>query len=81
MIDRMNRHDDHTTTSTTNSATADRLRVRWAGVGAAIAVTFGAGGLGLVTAAGSDDASSFVPITACRLIDIRDGTNRVGGRK
>jgi len=52
-------------------------RSRWAAVGAAVAVTLGAGGIGLVTAAGSSDPSVFVPITNCRLFDTR-ATEDVG---
>jgi hypothetical protein len=52
-------------------------RSRWAAVGAAVAVTLGAGGLGLVKAAESNDPSVFVPITNCRLFDTRS-TEDVG---
>jgi len=47
-------------------------RSRWAAVGAAVAVTLGAGGIGLVAAATPEsDPSVFVPITNCRLLDTR----------
>lgn len=47
-------------------------RSRWAAVGAAVAVTLGAGGIGLVRAATPEsDPSVFVPITNCRLVDTR----------
>lgn len=48
------------------------LRARWAAVGAAVAVTLGAGGVGLSYAeVSSGDKPIFVPITPCRLIDTR----------
>lgn len=47
-------------------------RSRWAALGAAVAVTVGAGGIGLVQAATPEsDPSVFVPITNCRLVDTR----------
>ena len=47
------------------------VRSRWAAIGAAVAVTLGAGG-GLVLYAHADSAaSSFVSITPCRLFDTR----------
>jgi streptogramin lyase len=54
-------------------------RSRWAVFGVSIAVVFGAGGV-LTSAAGSSTASSFVPITPCRLFDTRAGTDNVGLR-
>ena len=47
------------------------LRTRWSAVGAAVAVTLGAGGIGLVSATSPSDATTFVPITPCRLFDTR----------
>jgi hypothetical protein len=47
------------------------LRTRWAAVGAAVAVALGAGGIGLVSATSPADAVTFVPITACRVLDTR----------
>ncbi len=49
------------------------LRTRWAAVGAAVAVTLGAGGLFAVSAA--DTESVLVPITPTRVLDTRDSTN------
>ena len=50
------------------------LRSRWAAIGAAIAVSLGAGGVALVSAAGSGgDGLVFVPVMACRLVDTRVG--------
>lgn len=55
-------------------------RTRWAAIGAAVAITLGAGGLASVDAAvSSDDGAVFVPITPCRLVDTR-GASTVGPR-
>jgi hypothetical protein len=54
-----------------NSALA---RSRWAGIGAAIAVSLGAGGIGLIAHAASATPSSFVAIAPCRLFDTRPST-------
>jgi YVTN family beta-propeller protein len=51
------------------------IRSRWAAIGAAVAVTLGAGGLISVNAA--NDTSSLVPITPTRILDTRSA-NRVG---
>ena len=48
-------------------------RSRWAAIGAAIAVTLGAGGLFAAQAA--DDVSVFVPVTPTRVLDARAATN------
>ena len=50
-------------------------RSRWAAIGAAVAVTLGAGGLVGVNAAGS--ASSLIPINPARILDTRS-SDRVG---
>lgn len=48
------------------------IRSRWAAVGAAIAVTLGAGGVGLVEATiSSGPRAVFVPIEPCRIMDTR----------
>lgn len=58
-----------------------RLRVRWAAIGAAIAVTIGGGGLGVVQATTSSGARSvYSPITPCRLADLRPAPDLVGPR-
>lgn len=50
-------------------------RTRWAAIGAAIAVTMGAGGVSLTHAEiSSGDKPVFVAITPCRLIDTRPAT-------
>ncbi len=47
-------------------------RSRWAAIGAAVAVTIGAGGIAITNAAGGAGVpSAFVPITPCRLFDTR----------
>ena len=51
------------------------MRSRWAAIGAAVAVTLGAGGLISVNAA--NETSSLVPITPARILDTRSG-DRVG---
>ena len=53
-------------------------RTRWAAIGAAVAVSIGAGGV-MVAHAGGNGASSFVPITPCRLVDTR-ASSTVGTR-
>ena len=56
-------------------------RSRWAALGAAIAVSLGAGGL-LTTSAsiGSGERAVYVPIAPCRVFDTRPGTDNVGPR-
>ena len=58
---------------------AKNHRARWAAIGAAIAVSAGAGGIGLTHATGPADATAFVPITPCRLLDTRPEAG-IGGR-
>ena len=53
-------------------------RTRWAAIGAALAVTLGAGGLGIARATAPTGASTYVPITPCRLADTRPGATQVG---
>lgn len=49
-----------------------QIRTRWAAVGAAVAVTLGAGGIGLVDAAKEDGARPvYTAITTCRILDTR----------
>ena len=56
-------------------------RVRWAAVGAAVAVTLGSGGLLTASAAsGSGERDVFVPIAPCRLLDTRPAGDNVGTR-
>ena len=56
------------------------LRTRWAAVGAAVAITLGAGGIGLVSAAkDTGDRAVYTAIEPCRLLDTRPGQG-IGGR-
>ena len=51
------------------------LRTRWAAIGAAIAVSLGAGGIGISHATtSSGERPIYVPIDPCRLADIRPDT-------
>ncbi len=58
-------------------------RSRWAAIGAAVAVSLGAGGLAITNAASAPGGrSAFVPVTPCRLFDTRpEPANNVGPRK
>ena len=47
------------------------ITTRWAAIGAAVAVTVGAGGIGLVSATSPSDAVAYVPIEPCRAADTR----------
>jgi len=49
---------------------SSRLRSRWSAIGAAIAVTCGAGGLAGVNALG-DEPSAYVPVEITRIVDTR----------
>lgn len=63
-------------------AKSSRLRTRWAAIGAAVAVSVGAvgvGGMDLVSAeVSTGDRPVFVPITPCRLVDTRPAPNNTG---
>ncbi len=64
-----------------NESSAKVLRVRWAAIGAAIAVALGAGGLGIARASiSSGERNVFVAIKPCRLIDTRPAPDTVGTR-
>lgn len=56
------------------------LKTRWAAIGAAVAVTLGAGGLGISYATSPTGATAFVPITPCRIVDTRPAPDTVGAR-
>lgn len=64
------------------STNSGSIRTRWAAIGAAVAVTIGAAGVGgfnLVNAeVSTGDRPVFVPITPCRLTDTRPGALTVG---
>jgi hypothetical protein len=55
-------------------------RSRWAAIGAAVAVTLGAGGIGLVSATSPSDATAYIPIEPCRVADTRAGAFNIGDR-
>ena len=58
--------------SAASTSSGGRSRTRWAAIGAAVAVTLGAGGLGLVNAQTSPSSGLvFVPNEPCRLVDTR----------
>lgn len=64
--------------STTTTATTKNHRTRWAAIGAAVAVTLGAGSMSMVSADTSPDgAATFVGTDPCRILDTRDAPNRV----
>jgi hypothetical protein len=67
---------------TSTRATGRVSRSRWAAVGAAIAVSLGAGGI-LTTSAsiGSGERGVYVPIAPCRVFDTRPGGDNVGPRQ
>lgn len=55
-------------------------RARWAALGAAVTIALGAGTIAIVDAASSGSRSVFVPISPCRLLDTRPGSDNVGPR-
>jgi hypothetical protein len=55
-------------------------RSRWAAIGAAVAVSLGAGGIGLTHAISTNGGNVYVPVAPCRLFDTRPGTVTVGPR-
>jgi hypothetical protein len=55
-------------------------RSQWTAAGAVVAMLVGGGSLLTASAAGSPSASSFVPITPCRLFDTRAGSDNIGPR-
>lgn len=58
----------------TNNTIRGHHRSRWAAIGAAVAVTVGAGGFGLASAAPDHGENPvLIPITPCRLLDSRPG--------
>ncbi|MDJ0770914.1 MAG: hypothetical protein QNJ12_19125 [Ilumatobacter sp.] len=57
------------------------VRTRWAAIGAAVAVTLGAGGIGITEATtGTGERPIYVPIEPCRLADLRPAPDTVGPR-
>jgi|GEM_PF-2565148 len=56
-------------------------RARWAAIGAAIAVSLGVGGVAITHAVvDTGDKAVFVPISPCRLFDMRPAPDQVGPR-
>lgn len=55
-------------------------RSRWAAIGAAVAVSIGAGGIGFTQAISTNGGNVYVPIAPCRLFDTRPGAVHVGPR-
>ncbi|CAN5504752.1 hypothetical protein BH10ACT2_BH10ACT2_10610 [soil metagenome] len=53
-------------------------RSRWAAIGAALAVSLGAGGIYIGNAAGGPETSTFVPITPVRVLDTRSNLGLTG---
>jgi hypothetical protein len=61
--------------------TTSTYRARWAAIGAAVAVSLGAGGFGIASATiSSGERAVFVPITPCRVMDTRPAPETVGSR-
>jgi hypothetical protein len=57
------------------------IRTRWAAIGAAVAVSLGAGGIGITQATtSSGEMPIYIPIEPCRLADTRPAPNTVGPR-
>lgn len=63
------------TAAASKPATSGHHRARWAAFGAAVAVSLGAGGLGIASATSPDGASAYTPISPCRLADTRPDSN------
>ena len=56
-------------------------RARWAAIGAAVAVSLGVGGVAVTNAVvSSGEKAVFIPITPCRLFDLRPAPDQVGTR-
>src|SRR3954465_9222763 len=53
-------------------------RARWSAIGAAVAVSIGAGGLITFASAAGGSASSFTAVTPCRLLDTRSDGSATG---
>ena len=64
------------------TSSSSLIRTRWAAVGAAVAITLGAVGLGGLNIASADvsegDRPVFIPVNPCRLLDTRPGDATVG---
>jgi hypothetical protein len=70
-----------TETTPTRTSAGRNHRARWAAIGAAVAVSLGAGGFGIANAVVSTNPKNvYVAITPCRLIDTRPAPDNVGPR-
>ena len=59
----------------------NRIRTRWAAVGAAVAITLGGGGIGITHAVYSSGPKPiYISINPCRLVDLRPAPFTVGPR-
>ena len=78
-LDKLEAAMNDTTSVRTNPAKPHRAR--WAAIGAAVAVSLGAGGFGIVNAVNTTNPQNvYVAITPCRLIDTRPAPDNVGPR-
>ncbi len=75
----MFRRNQHHQTQESGDRKEFLVRSRWAAIGAACAVSVGAGGL-VATFAATSTPSAFTPITPCRIMDTRGGAANVGSR-
>ena len=74
-------HDTNDSTAPLPTRRAGTHRARWAAIGAAVAVSVGAGGFGIARAVVTTDPKNvYVAISPCRLIDTRAGADNVGPR-
>lgn len=62
----------------TSSVSNRNHRARWAAIGAAVAVSLGAGGISIARATSPAGASTFVGTDPCRLLDTRPGEFHIG---
>lgn len=68
-------------TTPTQAKAGRNHRARWAAIGAAVAVSLGAGGFGIANAVVSTNPKNvYVAIAPCRLIDTRPAPDNVGPR-
>jgi hypothetical protein len=64
-----------------DTAGISKLRTRWTAIGAAVAVSLGAGGIGITQATtSSGEKPIYKPIEPCRLADLRPAPDTVGPR-
>lgn len=77
-------HATNRTQLSRSASATSGIRTRWAALGAAVAITLGAAGVGGVNIARADisagDKPVLLSIDSCRLADTRSGSNNVGPR-